>query len=95
MPVVLYNVPGRTGVNIAASTTLRLARDFENIIAVKEASGNMSQIAQWIYKVCDRWRYCKSEIELVTSGMQRRVNKTTQTLLHKGLSQLADIFRSQ
>ena len=58
-------------------------------------TGNMSQIAQWIYKVCDRWRYCKSEIELVTSGMQRRVNKTTQTLLHKGLSQLADIFRSQ
>jgi 4-hydroxy-tetrahydrodipicolinate synthase len=46
--VVLYNVPGRTGVNIAASTTLRLARDFENIIAVKEASGNMSQIDEII-----------------------------------------------
>ncbi|MBO7337202.1 MAG: 4-hydroxy-tetrahydrodipicolinate synthase [Paludibacteraceae bacterium] len=48
VPVVLYNVPGRTGVNIAASTTLRLARDFENIIAVKEASGNMSQIDEII-----------------------------------------------
>ena len=44
MPVILYNVPGRTGVNMTAETTLRLARDFENIIAVKEASGNFSQI---------------------------------------------------
>jgi len=44
LPLVLYNVPGRTGVNMSAETTLRLARDFENIIAVKEASGNMAQI---------------------------------------------------
>ena len=44
VPVILYNVPGRTGVNMTAETTLRLARDFENIIAVKEASGNFSQI---------------------------------------------------
>ncbi len=44
LPVVIYNVPGRTSSNIAAETTLRLARDCENIVAVKEASGNMSQI---------------------------------------------------
>ena len=44
VPVVLYNVPGRTGVNMSAETTLRLARDFENIVAVKEASGNMTQL---------------------------------------------------
>ena len=44
IPVVLYNVPGRTGVNMTAETTLRLARDFENIVAVKEASGNISQM---------------------------------------------------
>lgn len=44
LPVVIYNVPGRTSSNIAASTTLRLARDVENIVAVKEASGNFSQI---------------------------------------------------
>jgi 4-hydroxy-tetrahydrodipicolinate synthase len=44
LPVVLYNVPGRTGVNMAAETTLRLARDFKNIIAVKEASGNITQM---------------------------------------------------
>jgi 4-hydroxy-tetrahydrodipicolinate synthase len=46
LPVVIYNVPGRTSSNIAADTTLRLARDVENIVAVKEASGNLSQIME-------------------------------------------------
>ena len=46
LPVVIYNVPGRTSSNIAAETTLRLARDCENIVAVKEASGNLSQIME-------------------------------------------------
>lgn len=45
-PVMLYNVPGRTSSNIAAQTVLRLARDCENIVAVKEASGNLSQIME-------------------------------------------------
>ncbi len=44
VPVILYNVPGRTSSNITAETTLRLARDFKNIIAVKEASGNFDQV---------------------------------------------------
>ncbi|OJU44901.1 MAG: 4-hydroxy-tetrahydrodipicolinate synthase [Bacteroidales bacterium 45-6] len=44
LPVVLYNVPGRTGVNMSAETTLRLANEFKNIVAVKEASGNISQM---------------------------------------------------
>lgn len=44
LPVILYNVPGRTGVNMTAETTLRLARDCDNIIAVKEASGDLAQI---------------------------------------------------
>lgn len=49
VPVILYNVPGRTGSNIKAETTVRLANDFKNIIAVKEASGDMSQ-AMYIVK---------------------------------------------
>ncbi|MCE2616531.1 MAG: 4-hydroxy-tetrahydrodipicolinate synthase [Phocaeicola sp.] len=44
LPIVLYNVPGRTGVNMTADTTLRLANDFKNIVAVKEASGNITQM---------------------------------------------------
>jgi 4-hydroxy-tetrahydrodipicolinate synthase len=43
-PVILYNVPGRTVTNMTGATTLRLANDFENIIAIKEASGNFSQM---------------------------------------------------
>ena len=46
MPIMLYNVPGRTSSNLAAQTTLRLARDCENIVAIKEASGNLSQIME-------------------------------------------------
>lgn len=46
LPVMLYNVPGRTSSNIAAPTTLRLAKDCENIVAVKEASGNLTQIME-------------------------------------------------
>jgi len=45
-PVMLYNVPGRTSSNISAQTTLRLAKDCENIVAIKEASGNLSQIME-------------------------------------------------
>lgn len=45
-PVILYNVPGRTGSNIAPATTIRLANDFENIVGIKEASGNMAQCMQ-------------------------------------------------
>lgn len=44
LPLVLYNVPGRTGVNMKAETTLRIARDFKNVIAVKEASGDIAQM---------------------------------------------------
>ena len=44
LPIVLYNVPGRTGVNMTAETTLRIAREFKNVIAVKEASGNITQM---------------------------------------------------
>lgn len=45
VPVIIYNVPGRTGINISVDTIIRLAEEFENIQAVKEASGNMGQIA--------------------------------------------------
>jgi 4-hydroxy-tetrahydrodipicolinate synthase len=43
LPIILYNVPGRTSSNITAETTLRLANEFKNIIAIKEASGNIEQ----------------------------------------------------
>ena len=46
LPIILYNVPGRTSSNISAETTVRLAKDFGNIVAIKEASGNLDQITE-------------------------------------------------
>lgn len=46
LPIILYNIPGRTGVNMTVETTLRLANDFKNIIGIKEASGNVEQICE-------------------------------------------------
>ncbi len=46
IPVILYNVPSRTGCNLLPETVVRLARDVENIVAIKEASGNISQVAK-------------------------------------------------
>jgi 4-hydroxy-tetrahydrodipicolinate synthase len=56
LPVVIYNVPGRTGCNISATTTLRLARDVQNIVAIKEASGDLSQIMAIIRERPDNFR---------------------------------------
>jgi dihydrodipicolinate synthase len=46
LPVIMYNVPGRTGVNMNADTTIKLATEFKNLVAIKEASGNMTQIME-------------------------------------------------
>jgi 4-hydroxy-tetrahydrodipicolinate synthase len=53
IPIILYNVPGRTSSNMTAETTLRLAHDFDNVIAIKEASGDMEQIMEIIAKKPD------------------------------------------
>ena len=54
LPVVLYNVPGRTGINLKAETTCRLAKDCKNIVAIKEASGSLEQVDEIIkYKPND------------------------------------------
>lgn len=48
LPIVMYNVPGRTGVNMKAATTVRIAKDFPNVVAIKEASGSLEQIDEII-----------------------------------------------
>lgn len=47
-PIVIYNVPGRTGINMKAETTVRIARDFPNVFAIKEASGSLEQVDEII-----------------------------------------------
>ena len=55
LPVVLYNVPGRTGINMKSETTVRLAHDCENIVAIKEASGSLEQVDEIIKNKPDRF----------------------------------------
>lgn len=55
LPIILYNVPGRTGVNMTADTTLRLARECDNIVAVKEASGDLGQIKAIVDRAPDNF----------------------------------------
>ena len=55
LPLVLYNIPGRTGINMKAETTVRLANDFDNIVAIKEASGSLEQVDEIIKNKPDRF----------------------------------------
>ena len=64
LPVIMYNVPSRTGVNMTADTTLRIARDFENIIAIKEASGNFAQINDIIKNKPDHFQVISGDDSL-------------------------------
>ncbi|MBX7243360.1 MAG: 4-hydroxy-tetrahydrodipicolinate synthase [Bacteroidia bacterium] len=59
LPVILYNVPGRTGSNISAQTTIRLAENCKNVHAIKEASGNLEQIMEII-------RYAPSGFQVIS-----------------------------
>jgi 4-hydroxy-tetrahydrodipicolinate synthase len=56
LPIVIYNVPGRTSCNISADTTLRLANDYDNIVAIKEASGDLTQIMKILNERPDGFR---------------------------------------
>jgi 4-hydroxy-tetrahydrodipicolinate synthase len=51
LPIILYNVPSRTGINMEAETVIRLAKEFKNIVGIKEASGNLAQMATIVKKL--------------------------------------------
>lgn len=72
LPVVLYNVPGRTGVNLEAATTLRIAGECPNVVAIKEASGKIGQIEEIIEKAPDGFEVLSGDdaitFELLTIG---------------------------
>lgn len=69
VPVILYNIPGRCVINMTAETTLRLARDCENIVAVKEASGDLTQIAQIIDGAPDGFEVLSGDDEMTLPMM--------------------------
>ena len=67
VPLILYNVPGRTGVNMSVETTLRIARDFKNVIAIKEASGDINQIEEIIKGAPDNFKVISGDDEITSS----------------------------
>lgn len=67
LPLVLYNVPGRTGVNMKAATTVRLAKDFPNIVGVKEASGSLEQVDEIIKNKPDNFNVISGDDALTFS----------------------------
>lgn len=67
VPLILYNVPGRTGVNMSLETTLRIARDFKNVIAIKEASGDINQIEEIIKGAPDNFKVISGDDEITSS----------------------------
>lgn len=68
-PIILYNVPGRTGSNILPATAIRLAKDFTNVIAIKEASGNMVQIMELIHDKPDNFTVLSGDDNLALAQM--------------------------
>ncbi len=63
--IILYNVPGRTGSNMNADTVVRLANDFKNIVAIKEAAGNMSQSMQLVHSLPKNFSILSGDDDLV------------------------------
>ena len=68
-PIILYNVPGRTGGNILPETVARLARDFKNIVGIKEACGNMVQCMELMRQVPDNFTVLSGDDNLVLAQM--------------------------
>ncbi|HHL57995.1 MAG TPA: 4-hydroxy-tetrahydrodipicolinate synthase [Bacteroidetes bacterium] len=73
-PVILYNVPGRTSSNISAETTLKLAHEFDHIVAVKEASGNFTQIMEIVKNKPDGFKVLSGDdaltLPLISIGVE-------------------------
>ena len=71
LPIILYNIAGRTGVNMTAETTLRIAGDFENVIGIKEASGNIAQIQEIIDRRCEGFLVLSGDDGIAVDVMRR------------------------
>lgn len=71
VPVVLYNVPSRTGVNMLPETTIRIARDADNVVAIKEASGNVEQIAEIINNAPEGFEVLSGDDSIACSLIER------------------------
>ena len=97
LPIVLYNVPGRTGVNMTADTTLRIARDCHNVVAVKEASGKVEQIEQLLRERPEGFRVLSGDDKLTCRLMQIGADgavSVASNLFPRELATLAALLRT-
>ncbi|PID68415.1 MAG: 4-hydroxy-tetrahydrodipicolinate synthase [Flavobacteriia bacterium] len=87
VPVILYNVPGRTGVNMLPPVVIRLAKDFDNIIGVKEASGHLSQALELLRKAPEGFHVISGEdllaVPMVLAGGSGVISVMAQGLPEK------------
>lgn len=98
IPVILYNVPGRTGVNMDADTTLRIARLSEKVVAVKEASGDLGQFAKIISKAPSHFKLISGDdgltlpsvtmgaigvISVIANALPTKLSQLTHSALHR------------
>jgi 4-hydroxy-tetrahydrodipicolinate synthase len=97
LPIILYNVPGRTGSNMTTQTTLRLAQEFDNIIGIKEASGNISQVMEIIHEKPKDFLLISGDdaltLPMIACGAEGLISvianshpETTKELVQKGMS---------
>ena len=96
LPIVLYNVPGRTGVNMTAETTLRIARDCHNVIGVKEASGNVEQICHIIADRPDGFRVFSGDDKLTRTLMRAGADgaiSVVSNIYPKELASMVELLR--
>jgi 4-hydroxy-tetrahydrodipicolinate synthase len=106
LPIIIYNVPGRTSSNITADTTVQLAKDFKNIIGVKEASGNLEQIMTIILKKPDNFLVISGDDALtlghilvggdgVISVIANAFPKRLSTMVNAALNENLDIAKEK
>ena len=106
LPIIIYNVPGRTSSNITADTTVQLAKDFKNIIGVKEASGNLEQIMTIILKKPDNFLVISGDDALtlghilvggdgVISVIANAFPKRFSTMVNAALNENLDIAKEK
>lgn len=91
LPIVLYNVPSRTGVNLTADTTLRLARDCHNIIGIKEASGNVEQITRIIRERPEGFKVLSGDDKLTPQLMSLGADGVVSVLSNLFPSMVCDV----
>ncbi len=95
LPVILYNIPGRCVINMTAETTLRLAHDCENIVAVKEASGDLGQVAQIIAGAPDGFEVLSGDDEMTLPMMGLGATGVISVVAHVACAQFKEMIESQ